>query len=783
MTRGLNESLHRQHDAATKKASLNADFNASLISNHSVYAAIRKESLRGVSLLLSTMFERADDVFFEKAQKLISSQEQETYFAAMREIRLLRKGAEKSIFEQLSSYFSNLPDPNSAVHIPKIEAVDSFETLSLMETDDLEKNVAFDTMISRARSENSRQLSFLASGLNAIVSEADVTLDKLPLAPKQVCDVFRYATDKLDCVIECKLMLYKLFEREVLDHLSSVLISANKILQDAGFHRVAEEEKEAAQPSSTDAVSSGVAGNAQLPESADSTAYAGGGIVVPEQSLYSLLTQAASGQLGSERVNGQAPLGGAEQDAIAISDLVDSLSTLQSQYSSRQVYSKQGVANTQMPVEKLLVQQYRQSHEKESDAHVSSLDSEAINFVTMIFDFILGDENLSIPVKELLGRLQIPLIKVALLDRSFFTNTIHPARKLLNNLGRAGLSLCEENSNYEDDVVFLKIQSTVECVLTQFEHNIELFAELGEGFSIFLKSEEKRAKLLEQRMLLAEQGRAASEEARSMAVSIVNTSLQDHDIPPLIETILRDTWVKVLSYSYVKNGGDSRDFQKKRSVSSNIVRSVTPPKTKVERRFVESMSATALKSFSDGLVQAGLDDFDLKNHIGQIEKAQKLALKEFDHPTEPMRSGAALTKGDVPREADAASDSRDPASVTLAVSKPAANDQTFDKERQRKASAVPVTVQPGAWVDVSHDGTRCYEPVLRCKLAAHIKAVDRLVFIDRRGKKVLELGSQKFESLLSNKGLILIDEGLVFERALESVVGNLRSVQAKGAHS
>jgi len=50
----------------------------------------------------------------------------------------------------------------------------------------------------------------------------------------------------------------------------------------------------------------------------------------------------------------------------------------------------------------------------------------------MLFDFILDDKNLVDSVKSLISRLQIPLIKIALQDKSFFSNKSHPARKFLN---------------------------------------------------------------------------------------------------------------------------------------------------------------------------------------------------------------------------------------------------------------------------------------------------------------------------------------------------------------
>ena len=69
-----------------------------------------------------------------------------------------------------------------------------------------------------------------------------------------------------------------------------------------------------------------------------------------------------------------------------------------------------------------------------SGAPVGSMgrtDEDTVNLVGMLFDYILNDRNLAIPMKALIGRLQIPMLKVAILDKTFFSRTSHPARQLV----------------------------------------------------------------------------------------------------------------------------------------------------------------------------------------------------------------------------------------------------------------------------------------------------------------------------------------------------------------
>ena len=90
---------------------------------------------------------------------------------------------------------------------------------------------------------------------------------------------------------------------------------------------------------------------------------------------------------------------------------------------------------------------------------IGVLEEDVIDMVAMIFDFILDDKHLPDPVKALISRLQIPIVKAAVLEKSFFAKKSHPARELLNSLARAGAGL--DNQSCESNPVFAEIESVV----------------------------------------------------------------------------------------------------------------------------------------------------------------------------------------------------------------------------------------------------------------------------------------------------------------------------------
>ncbi len=66
--------------------------------------------------------------------------------------------------------------------------------------------------------------------------------------------------------------------------------------------------------------------------------------------------------------------------------------------------------------------------------HASAEDRTRIDVVATLFDHILSDDRLATDVRNTLARLQLPVLRMALADQSFFQSRTHPTRRLLDRL-------------------------------------------------------------------------------------------------------------------------------------------------------------------------------------------------------------------------------------------------------------------------------------------------------------------------------------------------------------
>jgi len=72
---------------------------------------------------------------------------------------------------------------------------------------------------------------------------------------------------------------------------------------------------------------------------------------------------------------------------------------------------------------------------------MGQVDAMTLDIVSMLFDELFDDPKVPIALKGIIGRLQLPMLKVALADKELFTKKGHPARRLLDALGQIGMRL------------------------------------------------------------------------------------------------------------------------------------------------------------------------------------------------------------------------------------------------------------------------------------------------------------------------------------------------------
>ncbi|WP_417780755.1 DUF1631 domain-containing protein [Stutzerimonas xanthomarina] len=727
--------------------------------------SVRDKAAQQLRLALQTLFDNADDSLFEIADRATSNAEQNAFFEAMRDLRMKRRGIERSFLQQVFESFSTLNQYEIGKPAPQ-EA--SFESLALVQNDELEESVAIDTMVAKVMSRASQPLSHLTTRMNVLVSKK---LDdkNTPLGPQQLCQYFLEACRSLGVEIKVKLIILKLFERYVLTDLEQLYAEANQVLVAANVLP----ELQSAQPRrSSRPATSGNSLSRSGAEFSEPSSYVDSGVQEAFGSLQALLSELRGSALPARNL---------PSDAIPISsnDLMRLLSHLQSR-APLQVdeFDLQG------QLEQLL---HRVSTRSGKSRVVGEVDEDVINLVSMLFEFILDDRTLPDSFKALIGRLQIPVLKVAVLDKTFFSRGSHPARRLLNEIASAAMGWADQDE-VQRDSLYQKIEQIVARLLNDFVDDPAIFSELLADFLAFTGDERRRSELLEQRTRDAEEGRARAEMARQEVEHALNQRLLGKTLPEVVVRLLQEAWSKVLLLTCLKHGTQSEQWQAALATMDDLIWSVAPHEDLESRAQLLELVPSLLKNLREGLVSAAFDPFSTSDFFTRLEALHVQTLQQLNQPTKPAPAGelldhsdtAAEQKLELPPREDIANEAASQAMVEvneeivlLAPGETREHEPEINLDDNDEALTQVDNLRVGSWVEFQEDE----EHKLRCKLAAVIKPTGKYIFVNRTGMKVLEKTRMGLAIEFRRDAIRLLNDALLFDRALESVIGNLRSLK------
>lgn len=835
---------------------------------------LRDKARQQLQLFLRELFDKVDDAMFELADKANNNHDQNIFFDSMREVRIRRRAMEASFFRRIDISFAQLLDPNAyRDEKPMDDRNISLDDLSLVKNDELEEMVAVDSMVNKANEQFSESIQHLTLRIDHLVP-IKVYQKNNPLGVDVICGAFTDSTKTLNIDVKAKLVLFKLFDNIVMSKLGKFFEVLNQTLIDANIlPSLKQASRVQKKPTSnvTESFGKGLSGDIDM--GLQSEPVSGGFNASYDEQTNQVLSQLRN-LLGASRSTQRAHMADEE---IPTQDLIKILSLAQKQ-NSHALTGTNAPVNLRSMLNDLL-------HQETRAAAINQIDDDVINLVSMMFEFILDDRNLAAPMKALIGRLQIPMVKVAIADKTFFSKGGHPARRLLNEMAMACLGWQESSDeNQRKDSLYNKMEEIVRVILTEFDTNMEIFERLLVDFRSYLDKEKRRAQILEQRTIDAEDGKAKSERGRAQVDAELNRICTGKNLPVAVTKLLREAWANVMFITTLKLGVESEEWRNCSATAQQLVWSVTAPMDKDNRQRLLKLMPELLQRLRTGLESISFSPFETTNLFKQLEvvhlarlrgeprsvaheispavSAAELATKAADLATKNARMKAALVeaqqKAQLAINAQLAADAR----TTKPVVSPVANDvneskliaddvaslqktaQPQDANRESEAeieslepsvvekaetievtaiaaeaenaidipsaqdlavvkaldaaTAIdePVVVEPlaveeavidrveadpqhlalvnnitqGTWFEMQGEAGEKY----RCRLAAIIRSVGKYIFVNRSGMKVAEESRESLAIALQTKRLTILDDGMLFDRALEAVIGNLR---------
>lgn len=583
---------------------------------------IRDLTNKHMEKVMQGMFDNADDALFKMAESAVEGTDKNLYIDSMRIIRLQRKAIEEIFFSELSKRFDNYEKENKTQAAPAVKK--DFSSLELMGDSDLEIQLAVDNLIQKVQSLYAIELSGNEKRLSHLHGTDELDPKEIPFSANAIVRSYLKGTEVLDLTLEVQLILLKLFDLHCIHNLAGLYTAINqlfisenvlpvikqKIIKQDSPTASAGQPVQAGQGEPTE-TQPGVPG---MPASEGGTPgyFAGSPSTNPVSSpmwtqLQSMLTThrqelygtvspsqggAASGGIGNM---GQSSMpGGQTLVPMSTQDVLTTLSEIQ--HSSVEQLPQGGahaVGNF------LRVHLESAAREGDQEKAINPVDNDLIDVVCLIFEYILDDPHLPVAAKASISRLQIPMLKVAMLDKDFFSMNGHPARYLLNLLASTAVGI--DDNETMDHPVLNKINEIVEYILENFTDEISLFKEQIEQLNNFISEHNKQELDACQELSHSQQEKEELALARAWVKETLNQHLSGRELVKPVVDIILGPWKDVMLETYLQEGEHSQLWKTQIRFIDVLCWSIEPKKHNLDRKKLGTIIQQLVRTLRDGL--------------------------------------------------------------------------------------------------------------------------------------------------------------------------------------
>lgn len=740
----------------------------------------------------AAMLDKAVNELFEQAEKALGGEMRNLYMDGMSLARdqkeVIATGFKRQFIQAFNKHIRKgkyaQPSSEASFNLAEME-------LSLIDLDALEESLALSNITNNIHGTCAEELFGIEKRMGALLHVHELDSADNPLGPEAIGTSFMEALKELDRSVKVKLLLVMMFNKHMPDQIKNMYQDINQHLVEKGVLpkiRVGMKKHGSSAARQPESHAAGAAGAAEP--------------IVNGPDLFATLQQLVS--LGNSGMAGtglpqQTGQPGVIGSAMAPGGVAAQGSGVMSTLTKLQQGQFEGALAEGVMLDTALLTNGRTNVLREIKSSgmasvMGHVDAMTLDIVAMLFDYILDDRNIPDAMKALIGRLQIPVLKVAMLDKTFFSKKAHPTRKFLDTLADAAIGWNEEEGHQGG--LYKKVDNLVQRILNEFEDKVGVFAEMQEELESYLAVEKARADELTGRSAQVVQTREQEEIARIMAHDEVKRRIESRKLPQLIREFLSHRWESVLSATYQKSGEDSQAWNEALETMDQLIWSVVAKEVPDDRKRLVGLLPNLLKRLQQGmaaidvtsderdqffakLIRCHADAVKSGLHAEAEEAWQDAEIENLAEETEAMAEAPADFEEITPSPEAPAPDmaliqqiSAEPVSADLELEEVPISDVPWQANELQKddTGALVAKLKRGTWIEfVQADGTTS-----RSKLAWVSPLKGLYLFTNRLGSRALSITPAHLaEKFRSGQAQIINDEALI-DRAVSDMMGRLQ---------
>ncbi len=580
-----------------------------------VFQECVKDALSQAHLLINQVVNTVMDTFETRAIEAVTNKERQRYHDLLIELRRSKATLSRSFIAQFSSLVEASSDPQAS---PK-QALDfgdiNLDNITLMDDSSMQEDVEVSQLIQLIESKAEWELRDLNSRMSALKGTGVLDPKHNPMRPELFGRSLQRAVQTVPLADEERLVLLRSFGAALSSALKDTYASYSKKLQARNvkpMHYGVRSMRVAGGAASGYAAAANQAAElAQyVPEAgAPLPAQNGNSAALLQSYSADQIERLLRGGVGQGGFTPRPPSEGLTLDAGPSSFFGgtsnEALRGLLHQVVLANAVQTQDAASTN------LITQFREDLLGAANRPIERL---TIDVVAMMFDHILADARLLLPVKAALGRLQIPVLRMALADATLFSSRQHPTRRFINRVASYSAGYTHESD--PQFVMFLgAVNTEVEKLASDETEEAQLYTQSLENIEMVItRINQDSARASDEAVKMLERAELRTVMRSSISHHLA-TALSSVEVDEYLRDFIRNQWALVLVECIMQHGEEAEQTKLCKQTASDLIWSVQPKGTSKDRQQLVKILPPLVKHIREGLASVEWGDYSSADQL------------------------------------------------------------------------------------------------------------------------------------------------------------------------
>ena len=749
-------------------------------SKKELISSLRQSCQRHLESVFSRFFEQASQTFLDMASKAETNRLQTIYLDSQRLLRARRAEIETTVTEQVLASFSTL----TLAVVPKASETSGHNTpynhLELLGNEDLEVMIALDNGSTKALETFKRPLYLLQRRFETMLGGS--VASPIPLSPDALMEALAESVADGMIAVEMQVVLINLFNQICFDRSYGLLLDkVNNLLEEAGVYPAVEDDPQhapfvARSGNSPEPINS--------PEQINSPEHIKAPTANPQQ------LQSVVDKLSSKKAAPSTPaapqtvdLKPTDTSTRVQTELLERISAIlevnqaESMDASSACLGKQklfdeidrhmqrlttGASATSLKSGHMTQQleQAINNAQPEGKQALHRNDASVFHVVGSTFSIFSKACAMAPEAQQVMGRCELPMLKLALDKPELLEQENHPIRRLFNEMAKYAISL--EQGNCAENKIYQQMLSLSEQMLSE-SFNEQRIPRMLTEFMTAVDEDRRISRLQEQRQLEEIAAREKINWAHTRVDAEISRRLIGCQMPVAIVNFVEQHWCKVLHIAHLRGGEGSRSWIEGLNILDRLLRLLEVDLADRDRAKIELV----------------LQDIDHRlRHIAIDEVQRSDQMDRLQFILSPLLPGN-VTAIDQYKKASVNRDQTDQVKhiiiSSLTSEMPGENiTAALDRVEGMDATAQDSlsAMQKGCWVELS-DGIKSHR---RGKLAGIVGPTWKYVFVNNKGKLVAEKNRASLADELQQGQVTVLDNSQLFDKAIKAAINDVKDL-------